>query len=87
MFFKSFVVFSSMLWTFVANIVSLLLCVYKLLTIWMAILLLLIYIKIYKMLSDTSTTDKERYVSFQFHVVLLSVAFTIHQCQLNFDFV
>jgi hypothetical protein len=84
MFFQSFDVLSSMLWTFVADIVSLLWCLLNMLTIWMAILLLLIYIKkyTYLLLSDTSTIDQERYVPVQFHAVLLSVAFIAQQCQL-----
>ena len=52
------------------------------LTIWLAILLLLIYIKMYLLLSDTSTTEKELQVLVHFHSVVLSVPFVTQQCQL-----
>ena len=86
-FFQSFDVFSSMLCTFVANIGSLLLCVFSTPTIWMTILLLLIYIKINLLLSDTPTTDKKRYVSVQFHAAFLFVSFVTQDCLLDFEFV
>jgi len=81
MLFHIFGVFSSMLWTFVTNIVSYLWFVYVTLTIFVAILALPIYIKLYLLPSDTSITHKERYV-FQFHAILISVVFITQQCQL-----
>jgi len=51
-----------MLWIFVANIVSFLWCVYNTQTICVDILMLSIFIKMYLLRSDTSTTHKERYV-------------------------
>jgi len=79
--FQFFGVFSSMLWIFVTNIVSLLWFVYVTLATFVAILALPIYIKMYLLPSVTSITHKERYV-LQIHAVLLSVAFITQQCQL-----
>jgi len=62
MLFQIFGVFSSMLWIFVTNTVSLLWFVYVTLATFVAILALPIYIKMYLLPSDTSITCKEQYV-------------------------
>jgi len=59
--------FNNMLWAIFAVTLSLFFCC---------------VFNIYRLLSVTSRTDKERYVSVQFHVVLLSVAFMTQHCQL-----
>jgi len=81
MLFDIFGVFSSMLWICVTNIISFLWFVYVTLTIFVAILVLPIYVKMYLLHSATSIAHKERYV-FQFHAILISVVFITQQCQL-----
>jgi hypothetical protein len=75
-------IFCGLLWTIVVNIVSFAWSVYITLTGLLALLWLPVYIKVYLLPGDTSTTNKTRYFCVQFHAVLLSVAFITQQCQL-----